>query len=86
MPPAVQPFREAAFVLEGMRLRFHLAPPLFAQRDPDTGHLYVEDVFDIDLVEQALEIEEDFHLARFAENREKSLKKSSALSHDEVWS
>jgi hypothetical protein len=39
-----------------------------------------------DLLKEALEIEEDFHLARFSENREKSLKKSLPLSHEETWS
>ena len=39
-----------------------------------------------DLLREALEIEEDLHLADFAERRETSLKKSPALSHDETWS
>ena len=39
-----------------------------------------------DLIKEALEIQEDIHLAAFAEDREKSWDKSSALSHNEVWS
>lgn len=38
-----------------------------------------------DLVKEALEIGEDTALAKFAEAREKTLKKSKALKHSEVW-
>ncbi len=38
-----------------------------------------------DLVKEALEIEEDIALTKFAEAREKTLKKSNALKHSEVW-
>jgi len=38
-----------------------------------------------DLVMEALEIEEDIVLASFAEQRERSFKKSKALKHEEVW-
>jgi hypothetical protein len=38
-----------------------------------------------DLVKEALEIEEDVALARLAEEREKTLKKSKTLKHEKVW-
>lgn len=38
-----------------------------------------------DLVREALEAEEDAALAQFAEEREKSFKRSRALTHKEVW-
>ncbi len=38
-----------------------------------------------DLVKEALEIEEDIALSAFAEQREKTLVKSRALKHHEVW-
>lgn len=38
-----------------------------------------------DLVRQALEAEEDAALAQFAEEREKSFKRSRALTHRQVW-
>ena len=38
-----------------------------------------------DLVKEALEIEEDIALSSFAEQREKTLVKSRALKHHEVW-
>jgi hypothetical protein len=38
-----------------------------------------------DLVRQALEAEEDAALAQFAEEREKSFKRSRALTHKQVW-
>ena len=38
-----------------------------------------------DLVKEALEIEEDIALSRFAEQREKSFRKKKSLKHDEVW-
>ncbi len=39
-----------------------------------------------DLVRAALEAEEDAALAQFAEEREKSFKRSRALTHKQVWS
>jgi len=38
-----------------------------------------------DLVREALEAEEDAALAQFAEAREKSFKRSRALTHKQVW-
>jgi metal-responsive CopG/Arc/MetJ family transcriptional regulator len=38
-----------------------------------------------DLVKEAIEIREDVDLGRIAESREKSLKRSRALSHKDVW-
>jgi hypothetical protein len=39
-----------------------------------------------DLVKEALDVQEDMLLGKFAENREKSFKDSKALKHEEVWS
>jgi metal-responsive CopG/Arc/MetJ family transcriptional regulator len=38
-----------------------------------------------DLVREAIEIREDVDLARIAEAREKTLKRSRALSHKNLW-
>ena len=38
-----------------------------------------------DLVREALEIEEDVALSQLAARREKTFKRSSALTHREVW-
>jgi metal-responsive CopG/Arc/MetJ family transcriptional regulator len=38
-----------------------------------------------DLVKDAIEIREDIDLARIAETREKTLRRSRALSHKDVW-
>lgn len=38
-----------------------------------------------DLVRQALEAEEDAALAEFAEEREKTFRRSRALTHKQVW-
>ena len=38
-----------------------------------------------DLIKEALEIQEDIVLSSFAEEREKTFRKSKALKHDEVW-
>lgn len=38
-----------------------------------------------DLVKEALEIEEDIALSKFAEAREKTFIKKKSLKHDEVW-
>ena len=39
-----------------------------------------------DLIRAALEVQEDIYLATFAENREKTWNKSTARTHEEVWS
>jgi predicted DNA-binding protein len=39
-----------------------------------------------DLIKEALEVQEDLYLAAFAEEREKTWDKSTALTHDEIWS
>ena len=38
-----------------------------------------------DLLLEALEIQEDIYLAELAEKREKTWRKTSALTHDEMW-
>jgi predicted DNA-binding ribbon-helix-helix protein len=38
-----------------------------------------------DLVKEALEIREDIALTSFAEEREKTFRKSKLLKHNEVW-
>jgi metal-responsive CopG/Arc/MetJ family transcriptional regulator len=38
-----------------------------------------------DLVKEAIEIREDIDLGRVAEAREKSLSRSRALSHKDIW-
>ena len=38
-----------------------------------------------DLLKEALEIQEDIALSRFAEEREKLWDDSKALTHDDVW-
>ena len=39
-----------------------------------------------DLIKEALEVQEDLYLAAFAEEREKTWDKSTARTHDEIWS
>jgi predicted DNA-binding protein len=39
-----------------------------------------------DLIKDALEVQEDLYLATFAEEREKTWDKSTARTHDEIWS
>ena len=39
-----------------------------------------------DLLKEALEYHEDLYLAAISEEREKSFDKSSALTHEDVWS
>lgn len=69
------------------RINVLLEPPLYqkvqllAQKDGVSLSRKVRD-----LIVEALEIQEDIHLADFAEEREKSWDKSSALNHEEVWS
>jgi metal-responsive CopG/Arc/MetJ family transcriptional regulator len=38
-----------------------------------------------DLVKEAIEIREDIDLVRFAETRERTLRRSRVLSHKDVW-
>ncbi len=38
-----------------------------------------------DLVKEAIEIREDIDLGNIAESREKSLKRSRALAHKDIW-
>lgn len=38
-----------------------------------------------DLVKEAIGIREDIDLGRFAETRERTLRRSRALSHKDVW-
>lgn len=38
-----------------------------------------------DLVKEALEVEEDIALSLFAEERERTFRKTKALGHREVW-
>jgi hypothetical protein len=38
-----------------------------------------------DLLREALEMEEDISLAKFAETREKSFSRKKSLKHEEVW-
>jgi hypothetical protein len=68
------------------RINVVLEEPLFvtverlAKRDKVSLSLKVRD-----LVKEALEMEEDAALAAFAEERDKTFKKATALKHDEVW-
>jgi len=39
-----------------------------------------------DLIKEAIEIQEDLHLAKIAQNREETLTDSNTLSHEDVWS
>ena len=38
-----------------------------------------------DLVKEAIEIREDIDLARFAERRERTRRRSRSLTHEDVW-
>ena len=38
-----------------------------------------------DLVKEAIEIREDVHLGRLADTRARTLRRSRALSHKDVW-
>ena len=68
------------------RINVVLEKPLFrtiehlAKRDGVSLSLKVRD-----LVRGALEVEEDIALSAFAEAREKTFKRSTALKHTEVW-
>ena len=68
------------------RINVVLEEPLYkaieqlAKRDKVSLSLKVRD-----LVKEALEIEEDVALSAFAEERDKTLSKATALKHSEVW-
>lgn len=68
------------------RINVVLEEPLYAtierlaKRDKVSLSLKVRD-----LVKEALEIEEDIALSVFAEERERTLRKATALKHNEVW-
>ena len=68
------------------RINVILEEPLFeaveqlAERDGVSLSLKVRD-----LVKDALEIKEDLVLTSFAQEREKTFRKSKSLKHDEVW-
>ena len=68
------------------RINVILEEPLYetveqlAERDGMSLSLKVRD-----LVKEALEIREDIALSSFAEEREKTFRKSKSLKHDEVW-
>ena len=68
------------------RINVILEEPLYemveklAERDGMSLSMIVRD-----LVKEALEIREDIALTSFAEEREKTFRKSKSLKHDEVW-
>ena len=68
------------------RVNVVLEPPLFekvkflAERDGVSLSTKVRD-----LVRETVEVHEDLFLADLAEKRDKSFKKTRALTHDEVW-
>jgi metal-responsive CopG/Arc/MetJ family transcriptional regulator len=54
------------------------------------GHMAKEEGISLstvvrDLVKEAIEIREDIDLGSIAESREKSLKRSRALAHKDIW-
>ena len=77
---------ESAMPTTKPRINIILEEPLYktieelAERDGVSLSLKARD-----LIRDALEIQEDITLASFASEREKSLRKSKALKHDEVW-
>jgi len=68
------------------RINVILEEPLYetveqlAQRDGMSLSMKVRD-----LVKEGLEIREDIAITSFAEEREKTFRKSKSLKHDEVW-
>ena len=68
------------------RINVVLEEPLYvtverlAKRDKVSLSLKVRD-----LVKEAMEMEEDAALSAFAEERDKILRKATALKHNEVW-
>ena len=68
------------------RINVVLEEPLYetveqlAERDGMSLSLKVRD-----LVKEALEIREDVALTSFAEERDRTFRKSKSLKHDEVW-
>ena len=68
------------------RVNVVLEKPLYEA----VGHLAKEEGVSLstavrDLVKEAIEIREDIDLARLAEAREQSLKRSRVLTHKDVW-
>ena len=68
------------------RVNVVLEKPLYEA----VGHLAKEEGVSLstavrDLVKEAIEIREDIDLARLAETREQSLKRSRVLTHKDVW-
>ena len=68
------------------RVNVVLEKPLYinverlAKRDGVSLSLKVRDLLNV-----ALEMEEDIALAKFADGREKSFSRKKSLKHDEVW-
>ena len=68
------------------RINIVVDPPLYelieqrAQRQGVSMSLVTRD-----LIREALEMEEDVALGQLAEEREKTFRKETALSHDDVW-
>ena len=68
------------------RINVVLEEPLYAtieklaKRDGVSLSLKVRD-----LVKEALELQEDMALSAFAEERDNTFSKTTALKHDEVW-
>jgi metal-responsive CopG/Arc/MetJ family transcriptional regulator len=68
------------------RVNVVLEKPLFEAVD----HMAKEEGISLstvvrDLVKEAIEIREDIDLVNIAETREKSLKRSRALAHKDIW-
>jgi len=68
------------------RVNVVLEKPLYEA----VGHLAKEEGISLstvvrDLVKEAIEIREDIDLGRIAASREKSLKRSRALAHKDIW-
>jgi metal-responsive CopG/Arc/MetJ family transcriptional regulator len=68
------------------RVNVVLEKPLFDA----VGHLAEEEGVSLstvvrDLVKEAIEIREDVNLGRVAETRARTLRRSRALSHKDVW-